>query len=123
MPNRRAAERAGQRIAGPGRADAAGPTSCTSTRTSSVGGQRQRVSIARALTLNPRVIVADEAVSMVDVSIRVSILELLLQLREDLGVTFLFITHDLAIAKYFAWTGHIGVMYLGQLVEYGRTPG
>ena len=87
------------------------------------GGQRQRVSVARALTLNPRVIVADEAVSMIDVSLRVSILNLLLKLREDLGVTFLFITHDLAIAKYFAWTGHIGVMYLGQVVEYGRTPG
>ena len=86
------------------------------------GGQRQRVAVARALTLNPRVIVADEAVSMIDVSLRVSILNLLLKLREDLGVTFLFITHDLAIAKYFAWTGHIGVMYLGQLVEYGRTP-
>ena len=87
------------------------------------GGQRQRVSVARALTLNPRVIVADEAVSMIDVSLRVSILNLLLKLREELGVTFLFITHDLAIAKYFAWTGHIGVMYLGKLVEYGRTPG
>ncbi|CAA9582664.1 MAG: Oligopeptide transport ATP-binding protein OppF [uncultured Thermomicrobiales bacterium] len=87
------------------------------------GGQRQRVSVARALTLNPRVIVADEAVSMIDVSLRVSILNLLLKLREELGVTFLFITHDLAIAKYFAWTGHIGVMYLGRLVEYGRTPG
>ena len=87
------------------------------------GGQRQRVSIARALTLNPRVIVADEAVSMIDVSLRVSILNLLLKLREELDVTFLFITHDLAIAKYFAWTGHIGVMYLGRLVEYGRTPG
>jgi len=86
------------------------------------GGQRQRVSVARALTLNPRVIVADEAVSMIDVSLRVSILNLLLKLREDLDVTFLFITHDLAIAKYFAWTGHIGVMYLGRLVEYGRTP-
>jgi oligopeptide/dipeptide ABC transporter ATP-binding protein len=86
------------------------------------GGQRQRVSVARALTLNPRVIVADEAVSMVDVSLRVSILNMLLQLREDLGVTFLFITHDLALAKYFAWSGNIGVMYLGRLVEYGRTP-
>jgi peptide/nickel transport system ATP-binding protein len=86
------------------------------------GGQRQRVSVARALTLNPRVIVADEAVSMIDVSLRVSILNLLLTLREELGVTFLFITHDLAIAKYFAWSGNIGVMYLGRLVEYGRTP-
>lgn len=87
------------------------------------GGQRQRVSVARALTLEPRVIVADEAVSMVDVSLRVSILNMLLRLREELGVTFLFITHDLAIAKYFAWSGNIGVMYLGRLVEYGRTPG
>jgi oligopeptide/dipeptide ABC transporter ATP-binding protein len=86
------------------------------------GGQRQRVSVARALTLNPRVIVADEAVSMVDVSLRVSILNMLLQLRDELGVTFLFITHDLAITKYFAWSGNIGVMYLGRLVEYGRTP-
>lgn len=86
------------------------------------GGQRQRVSVARALTLNPRVIVADEAVSMVDVSLRVSLLNMLLSLREDFGVTFLFITHDLAIAKYFAWSGNIGVMYLGRLVEYGRTP-
>ena len=86
------------------------------------GGQRQRVSVARALTLNPRVIVADEAVSMIDVSLRVSILNLLLKLRDELDVTFLFITHDLAIAKYFAWTGHVGVMYLGRLVEYGRTP-
>jgi len=87
------------------------------------GGQRQRVSVARALTLNPRVIIADEAVSMVDVSLRVSILNMLLKLREELGVTFVFITHDLAIAKYFAWSGDIGVMYLGRLVEYGRTPG
>jgi len=78
------------------------------------GGQRQRVSVARALTLNPRVIIADEAVSMVDVSLRVSILNMLLKLREELGVTFVFITHDLAIAKYFAWSGDIGVMYLVQ---------
>jgi peptide/nickel transport system ATP-binding protein len=86
------------------------------------GGQRQRVSVARALTLNPRVIVADEAVSMVDVSLRVSLLNMLLRLRDELGVTFLFITHDLAIAKYFAWSGNIGVMYLGRVIEYGRTP-
>ncbi len=86
------------------------------------GGQRQRVSIARALTLNPRIIIADEAVSMVDVSIRVSILNTMLRLRDELGVTFLFITHDLAVVKYFAWEGNVGVLYVGKLVEYGRTP-
>jgi len=86
------------------------------------GGQRQRVSIARAMALNPRVIIADEAVSMVDVSIRVSLLNTLLKLRNELGVTFLFITHDLAVVKYFAWEGRVGVMYVGKLIEYGRTP-
>ena len=86
------------------------------------GGQRQRVSIARAMALNPRVIIADEAVSMVDVSIRVSLLNTLLKLRNELGVTFLFITHDLAVVKYFAWEGSVGVMYVGKMIEYGRTP-
>jgi peptide/nickel transport system ATP-binding protein len=86
------------------------------------GGQRQRVAIARALTVNPSFLIADEAVSMVDVSIRVSLLKTLSLLRERLGVGFLFITHDLAIAKYFAWHGRIGVMYLGRIVEYGPTP-
>lgn len=86
------------------------------------GGQRQRVSIARAMTLNPRVIIADESVSMVDVSIRVSLLNTMLKLRNDLGVTFLFITHDLAVVKYFAWEGNVGVMYVGKLIEHGRTP-
>jgi oligopeptide/dipeptide ABC transporter ATP-binding protein len=86
------------------------------------GGQRQRVSVARSLTVNPTFIVADEAVSMVDVSIRVSLLNMLYRLRERLGVTFLFITHDLALAKYFAWEGRIAVMYLGRIVEVGPTP-
>ena len=86
------------------------------------GGQRQRVAIARALSLEPRLIVADEAVSMVDVSIRVSLLNTMLRLRNELGVTFLFITHDLAVVKYFGWEGRVGVMYVGKLVEYGRTP-
>ncbi len=86
------------------------------------GGQRQRVSVARALTVNPTFIVADEAVSMVDVSIRVSLLNMLYRLKERFGVTFLFITHDLALAKYFAWGGRIAVMYLGRIVEVGPTP-
>ncbi len=86
------------------------------------GGQRQRVSIARALTTDPKVIVADESVSMVDVSIRISILNMLMEMRETLGVTFVFITHDLALAKYFAWQGRIAVMYLGRVVELGPTP-
>jgi peptide/nickel transport system ATP-binding protein len=86
------------------------------------GGQRQRVSVARALTVNPRLIVADEAVSMVDVSIRVGLLKMLHRLRDELDLSIVFITHDLALAKYFAWDGRIAVMYLGRIVEIGRTP-
>jgi ABC-type oligopeptide transport system ATPase subunit len=86
------------------------------------GGQRQRVSVARALTLGPRLIIADEATSMLDVSIRISLLNVLKRLRDDLGVGFLFITHDLAIAKYFGWHGHTAVMHRGRVVELGPTP-
>ncbi|HEY0606184.1 MAG TPA: ABC transporter ATP-binding protein [Herpetosiphonaceae bacterium] len=86
------------------------------------GGQRQRVAIARALTVNPELIVADEAVSMVDVSIRASLLKTLTRLKEQIGLAVLFITHDLALAKYFAWQGRVGVMYLGRLVELSPTP-
>jgi oligopeptide/dipeptide ABC transporter, ATP-binding protein, C-terminal domain len=86
------------------------------------GGQRQRVSVARALTVNPRLIVADEATSMVDVSIRISLLNMLLRLRNELNVTFVFVTHDLSLAKYFAWDGRIAVMYVGRIVELSPTP-
>ncbi len=86
------------------------------------GGQRQRVSIARALSVNPRLIVADEAVSMVDVSIRISLLKTLQSLRDRFGIAIVFITHDLALAKYFAWEGRVAVMYLGRVVEIGSTP-
>jgi peptide/nickel transport system ATP-binding protein len=83
------------------------------------GGQRQRVSVARALTVLPDFIVADEAVSMVDVSIRISLLKMFARLKDEMGVGVLLITHDLALAKYFAWEGRIGVMYLGRMVEIG----
>jgi len=81
------------------------------------GGQRQRISIARALILHPEFMVADEPVSMLDVSIRAEILNLLLKLREDLQLTYLFITHDLAVATYIA--DRIGIMYLGKIMEMG----
>lgn len=83
------------------------------------GGQRQRVAIARALVLNPRLIVADEPTSMLDVSMRTSIMELMLGLRERLEATFIYITHDMAVARYMC--DRIAVMYLGKLVEVGPT--
>jgi peptide/nickel transport system ATP-binding protein len=85
------------------------------------GGQRQRLVIARTLTVEPDFIVADESVSMLDVSIRMSIVETLLTLKRELNVGFVFITHDLAIARHFAWDGHMGVMYLGRIIEMGPT--
>ena len=79
------------------------------------GGQRQRVAIARALAVRPRVLLADEPVSMLDVSIRLGILNLLAGLRENEGMTILYITHDIASARYLA--DEIAVMYAGRLVE------
>jgi oligopeptide/dipeptide ABC transporter ATP-binding protein len=81
------------------------------------GGQRQRIGLARALTLNPRLIVADEPVSALDVSIRAQVLNLMKRLQATHGLTYVVISHDLAIVKYMA--ERIGVMYLGKLVEYG----
>jgi peptide/nickel transport system ATP-binding protein len=83
------------------------------------GGQRQRVAIARALVMEPSFVVADEPTSMLDVSIRISIMRLMLELAERLGVTYLYITHDLAVARYMC--DRIAVMYLGKIVEMSRT--
>ncbi len=81
------------------------------------GGQRQRIGLARALTLNPRVIVADEPVSALDVSIRSQVLNLMKRLQQLHGLTYIVISHDLAVVKYLA--DRIGVMYLGKMVETG----
>jgi len=81
------------------------------------GGQRQRVAIARALAVEPKVVLADEPTSMLDVSIRIGILNLMLKLKEEHGIAFLYVTHDLASARYLA--DDILVMYAGQIVERG----
>ncbi len=81
------------------------------------GGQKQRAVIARAIILNPALLVADEPVSMLDMSVRAKILELMIALKRDLDLTYLYITHDLATAQFFC--DRIAIMYLGQIVEIG----
>ena len=83
------------------------------------GGQRQRIGIAHAIAVNPTVVVADEAVSALDVSVRAQIIELFQELGRDLGLTYLFISHDLSVVEYIA--DRVAVMYVGRLVELAST--
>lgn len=85
------------------------------------GGQRQRVSIARVLSMEPKLIVVDEATSMIDMSMRISLLATLKRIQDELNVAYVYITHDLALGRYFAWNHRLAVMYLGRIIETATT--
>jgi peptide/nickel transport system ATP-binding protein len=83
------------------------------------GGQRQRIGIARAIAVKPRLIIADEATSALDVSLRSQMLDLMMQLQDEMGLSYIFISHDMSVIRYMC--DRVAVMYRGKIVETGKT--